>query len=188
MTLATLAQEATVSTRGLKGKIARTQRLVERSMIVVNRFARRLRPPLLDDLGLIPALHAQIKEFMARAQIRVRFSAIAAVERLDSERRTVLYRVAQEALTNVARHAQATQASVRISRQVDGTIRLEIHDNGQSFQVQRVMRGNGRRCLGLLGMRERVEMVGGRFSVESGPGRGTTIRAQIPFKSDRKAG
>jgi len=186
LTLATLTREATVNTRGLKKKIARTQRLVEKSMKAVHRFARQLRPPVLDDLGLIPALDSHIREFAKRARIRFRFTAIAVVERLGSEKRTVLYRVAQEALTNVAKHAQATLASVRITRQLDGAICLEIHDNGKSFQVERVLRGKGNKRLGLLGMRERVEMVGGRFAVESAPGRGTTIRAQIPFKNDTK--
>jgi signal transduction histidine kinase len=183
ITLATLSKEATVNTRGLKKKIARTQRLVERSMKTVHRFARELRPPVLDDLGLIPALHSHVREFAKRGRIRVRLKAIAAVERLDSEKRTVLYRVAQEALTNVAKHAQATLVNVRITRQLKA-ICLEIHDNGRSFQVQRVF-GKGSRRLGLLGMRERVEMVGGRFSVESAPGKGTTIRAKIPFKKAR---
>jgi signal transduction histidine kinase len=185
ITLATLAKEATVSTRGLKKKIAITQRLVEKSMKAVHRFARQLRPPVLDDLGLIPALHSHMKEFGKRSKVHIRFKAIAAVERLDNERRTVLYRVAQEALTNVAKHAHATLASVRITRQLDGAICLEIHDNGRSFQVQRVLSGKGSKRLGLIGMRERVEMVGGRFTIESAPGRGTTIRAQIPFKSDK---
>jgi len=185
ITLATLTREATVSARGLKKKIARTQWLVEKSMKAVHRFARQLRPPVLDDLGLIPALRSHMKEFVKRARIRIRFTAIAAVERLDSEKRTVLYRVAQAALANVTKHAQATLASVKITRQLDGAICLEIRDNGKSFQAQRVLRGKGNKRLGLLGMRERVEMVGGRFSVESAPARGTTIRAQIPFKSDR---
>jgi len=181
ITLSTLTREATVNTRSLKRKIARTQRLVEKSMKTVHQFARQLRPPVLDDLGLIPALDSHVKEFAKRARIRLRFTAIAAVERLDSEKRTVLYRVAQEALTNVTKHAQAARASVRITKQLDGAICLEVHDDGKSFQVQRVLRGKGSKRLGLLGMRERVEMVGGRFTVESSPGKGTTIRAQIPF-------
>jgi signal transduction histidine kinase len=185
ITLETLTKAATVNTRGLKKKIARTQQLVEKSMQAVHRFARQLRPPILDDLGLIPALSSQVKEFMRRARIRIRFTAVAAVERLDSQKRTVLYRVAQEALTNMTRHAQATLASVRITRRPDGAICMEIHDNGRSFRVQRVLRGKGSRRLGLLGMRERVEMVGGRFSVESAPGRGTTIRALIPVGAAR---
>ena len=106
--LATLKNEATANTAGLKKKIASTQRLVERSMDTVHRFARELRPPLLDDLGLIPALQSSMKDFTKRTRIPVHFTAFAAVERLHSDKRTVLYRVAQEAFTNVAKHAQAT--------------------------------------------------------------------------------
>jgi signal transduction histidine kinase len=181
LTLATLTKAATVSVRGLKLKIARTQRLVELSMNAVHRFARQLRPAVLDDLGLIPALRAHMEEHVGRTRMRIRFTAVAAVERLDSEKRTVLYRVAQEALSNVARHAHATLVEVTITRRPDGAICLEIHDNGKSFQVQRVLRAQGTSRLGLLGMRERVEMVGGKFAVESAPGSGTTIRAQLPF-------
>ncbi len=107
--LATLKKEATVNTKGLKKKIASTQRLVEKSMNIVHRFARELRPPLLDDLGLIPALHSFMKGFTKRTGIPVHFTAFAAVEQLDSDKRTVLYRVAQEALTNVAKHAHASR-------------------------------------------------------------------------------
>jgi signal transduction histidine kinase len=121
---------------------------VEKSMKVVHRFARQLRPPILDDLGLIPALHSHIKEFAKRAGIRIRFTAVAAVERLDSEKRTVLYRVAQEALTNVAKHAQTSVASLKITRQLDGAICMEIHDKGKSFQVQRVLLGKGTVAIG----------------------------------------
>jgi signal transduction histidine kinase len=101
------------------------------------------------------------------------------VEELDTTRRTVFFRVAQEALTNVARHAQASRVAVNIQKQADG-ICMEIKDDGKSFQVERVMSGKGSGRLGLLGMRERLEMVGGRFSIASASGAGTTIQARIP--------
>ena len=178
--LATLKMEATVTTKDLKKKISSTQRLVERSMNTVHRFARELRPPLLDDLGLIPALHAHMKAFTRRTGVRVRFTTFAAVEKLNSDSRTVLYRVAQEAFTNITKHASASLVNVKIHR-VKDSVRMEIHDNGKSFNVNRVLTARRIAGLGLLGMRERVEMVGGSFDVESEPGKGTTIRAQIPF-------
>jgi len=184
--LATLTMEAEVSTTDLTQRIASTQRLVERSMNTVHRFARELRPSLLDDLGLIPALRAYMAGFTKRTHVLVHFSAFAAVEQLDSDKRTVLFRVAQEAFTNVAKHAQASLVTVRI-RRLPGVVRMEIHDNGRSFQVARVLLAKRVNRLGLLGMRERVEMVGGSFTVESAPGNGTTIRAQIPFGRGRKA-
>ncbi len=110
--LATLKKEAAINTKGLEQKITRTQQLVEKSVDIVHRFARELRPTVLDDLGLIPALHSFMKNFTRRTGIRVSLTAFAAVEQLNSDKRTVLYRVAQEALTNVARHAQASRVEV----------------------------------------------------------------------------
>jgi signal transduction histidine kinase len=180
--LATLKKEAVVNAKGLKKRITSTQRLVEKSMKTVHRFARELRPMLLDDLGLIPALRSYLRDLMKRTGLRVHFVSFAAgrVEELDNAKRTVLYRVAQEALTNVARHAQASQVKV-ILRRLQDAIRMEIKDNGRSFQAERVLSATSRRRLGLLCMRERVEMVGGTFSIDSKPAQGTTIRAEIPF-------
>jgi signal transduction histidine kinase len=180
--LATLKKEATASTRGLKRKIAHTQRLVEKSVSIVHRFAGQLRPAALDDLGLIPALCSYVKDFKKQTGLAVRFASFTRgkSELLDNVTRTVLYRVAQESLINVAKHARATQVKMSI-RRLRGVIRMEVKDNGRSFPVQSVLSAGRKKGLGLLGMRERVEMVGGRFSVESSPGKGTTIRAEIPF-------
>ena len=182
--LATLTKEATVTARDFKRAISSTQRLVEKSMSRVHRVARELRPPLLDELGLIPALHAHMKAFTRQTGVLIRFRTLAAVEQLNMDRRTVLYRVAQEALANIDRHANASLVNVDIER-VKNVVRMEIHDNGSSFDVKRVLAAKKIARLGLLGMRERVEMVGGRFDVESEPGKGTTIRAQIPFGGRR---
>lgn len=177
--LATLKKEALVNTKGLDRNIARTQRLVEKSVDIVHRFARELRPAVLDDLGLIPALHSFVKLFSQRTRIHVHLKVFAGVEQLDSNQRTILYRVAQEALTNVSRHAKASRVEVTIKKAADG-IYMKINDNGKSFEVERVLNSRGRKRLGLLGMRERLEMVGGRFHIESAAGRGTTITANIP--------
>jgi signal transduction histidine kinase len=175
--LATLKKEAALNTKGLDRNIALTQRLVEKSVDIVHQFARELRPAVLDDLGLIPALHSFMKSFTARTGVRAQLTAFAGVEQLDIARRTVLFRVVKEALTNVARHAKASRVEVFIQKLPDG-IGMTIKDNGKSFQVERVMLRGGKR-LGLLGMRERLEMVGGHFHVDSAPGKGTTITAQI---------
>ena len=177
--LAALTQEAAGGPEGLQRKIARAQHTVAESVEKVHQFARKLRPALLDDLGLIPALHALMKTFTKRTGIRASLTAVAAAGRLDTAKRTVLFRVAQEALTNVARHAQASQVEVIIQKLPQGFC-MRIKDDGKSFQADRVLHGKGRKHLGLLGMRERLEMVGGSFDVESAPGKGTTIIAQIP--------
>jgi signal transduction histidine kinase len=104
---------------------------------------------------------------------------VAAVEQLDIAKRTVLYRVAQEALTNVSRHAQASRVEVSIQKLAD-VVCMKIKDDGKSFQVERVLHGKGSKRLGLLGMRERLEMIGGSLGIESEPGKGTTVIAKIP--------
>ena len=183
--LASLKTEDTLNNKGLQEKISSTQRLVEKSVDIVHRFARELRPAVLDDLGLVPALHSFMKSFATRTGVRPSLTAFAAVEQLDTPKRTVLYRVAQEALTNVGRHAQASRVDVSIQK-LRGDVRMEIKDNGKSFDVQGALYVNGNKRLGLLGMRERVEMVGGTFCVESAPGQGTTIRVEIPSAKVRK--
>ena len=177
--LAALKKEAAVNIKGLDRNISRTQRLVEKSVDIVHQFARELRPAVLDDLGLIPALHSFVKIFSKRTGVHVSLKVFAGVEQLDSNKRTILYRVAQEALTNVARHAQASRVEVNIEKLPEG-ICMKINDDGKSFDVDHVLHGKGNKRLGLLGMRERLEMVGAHFGVESASGKGTTIIAQIP--------
>jgi two-component system, NarL family, sensor histidine kinase DegS len=150
----------------------------------VHRFARELRPAVLDDLGLIPALHAYCKNLAARKKIKIQLTAFAGVEALEDTRRAVLYRVSQEALTNVIRHAQATQVNVGITK-LPGSICLEIGDDGKSFSVEKTLLAKNNKRLGLLGMRERIEMIGGTLSIISAPGEGTTVRAEIPFNPEK---
>ena len=178
--LAALKKQAASDTRGLEQSIAHTQRLVQESVDIVHRFARKLRPTVLDDLGLIPALHTFMKHFKAETGIQVSLSAFAAIEQLVGEKRTVFYRVAQEALTNVARHAKASSAEVKLQK-LDGAVCMKIIDNGKGFEADRVLYAKKSRRLGLLGMRERLEMVGGHFTVTSAPGKGTTVVAQLPL-------
>jgi len=182
--LAALKTEAALNTKGLDKKISSTQRLVEKSVNIVHQFARELRPTVLDDLGLIPALHSFMKSFTTRTGVRVSLTAFAAVEQLDTTKRTVLFRVAQEALTNVARHAQASRVEVSIQKLPD-RVCMSIKDDGKSFNAERVMHGRGNGRLGLLGMRERLEMVGGNLAVRSAPREGTTVQAQIPLARAR---
>jgi signal transduction histidine kinase len=182
--LANLKKEAMVNTKGLDGNIASTQQMVEHAVNIVHRFARELRPSVLDDLGLIPALHTYVKNLQQETGIRGSLSAFAAVEQVSGDKRTVLYRVAQEALTNVARHAKASRVEVVIQR-IDRAVSMEIKDDGRGFQGDRVLPAGRSKRLGLLGMKERLEMVGGSFAVTSVPGEGTTVRAQIPLDDVR---
>ena len=126
--LAVLKKEAAHDTGGLERSISQTQELVEHSVDIVHRFARELRPTMLDDLGLIPALHTFMNGFKKETGIHVSLSAFAAVEQVKGDKRTVLYRVAQEALSNIARHAHTSRAEVTIQK-LDGAICMRITDN-----------------------------------------------------------
>jgi len=185
--LAKLRTEATLNTKGIERSIVRTERLVQHSVNIVHRFARELRPTVLDDLGLIPALHTHLKNFRMETGIRVRLWAAAAVEQVKPDIRTVLYRVAQEALNNIANHAQASEVEVKLQT-LDGAISMSIKDNGKGFPQKRVEQAKKSKRLGLLGMKERLEMVGGNFTIKSTPAKGTVVVAQIPLMDHNLAG
>ena len=175
--LSALFNEATATQ---KRKLARIQQLVKDSENEAHRFARELRPAVLDDLGLIPALRGYSSSIQERKKIKIKLTAFEGVEALGSNERTVLFRVAQEALTNVVRHARATHVEMVISKSL-GAIRMEIRDNGKSFPVEKTFLAKNPKRLGLVGMKERIEMVGGTLAIESTPGKGTTVRVQVPF-------
>jgi len=177
--VAALTEGTAAKPKLLERKIANMHRVVEESLDIVHRFARQLRPTMLDDLGLIPALQAFMKGFMEDTGVRTSLKAFGGIETATDAVRTVLYRVAQEALTNVARHAKASQAEVLIQC-LDGCIHMDISDNGLGFKVDGKPGAKKHHRLGLIGMRERVEMIGGTFSVESAPGQPTTVRVALP--------
>lgn len=180
--LESLSREDSINPRRFARRVARTQRLVEKSMEIVHRFARDLRPASLDDLGLIATVHAYMKEFTRRTGIQVQFATAVQADRLNAIQRTVFYRILQSALSNVAEHAQAS--SVRVSITLNrGTVCLAVQDNGKAFDAEAIMKSRRIKRLGLLGMRERTEMLGGKFSVRSIPGTGTTVEATIPVAS-----
>jgi PAS domain S-box-containing protein len=163
-------------------RMADTQDLVARTIETVHRFCRDLRPAMLDDLGLVPTLKWYTKSFAERTGIRVILRASRSVEKLDHDGKTLVYRVLQESLTNVWKHAGAQEAEVAIRAFHDG-ISLEIRNDGKAFEVERYVRTHSQgEGLGLLGMKERVRQANGEFTVESVIGKGTTIRVKIPFK------
>ncbi|MEI7926960.1 MAG: sensor histidine kinase [Verrucomicrobiales bacterium] len=177
--LNSLKSQSTASSTELHREIGITQKLVEKSLEIVHRFARDLRPAALDDLGSIPALHSYFKTFMKETGIHVGFTAFAGVEALDTSKLTVLYRVAQESLNNILRHAKASRADVSISS-LPAHVCMEIKDDGRGFKMNGHERAAKDERLGLLGMRERLEMVGGTFQVISSPGQGTTVHVEVP--------
>jgi signal transduction histidine kinase len=174
-------QSTAVRDKTLCQKIKDTQILLQNSAQLVHRFARDLRPPLLDDIGLIPAVQSFVKNFSQRMRVSVRFNACPEVEQVSHNKRIVLYRVMQAALTNVGVHAEAKKAEVNIKK-MPHAISMEIRDNGKSFCVDQVLDSKRNHRLGLVGMRERIEMVGGQFRVVSRPNYGTAIWCQIPLE------
>jgi signal transduction histidine kinase len=179
------AKAATTHPEGLLRAIAPLRRLVEKSVRIVHQFSADLRPAMLDDLGLIPALRSYIEAFPKRNGQEIQFTPFAGVESWDNDKRTAFYRVAQEALTNIAKHAHASLVKVDIVK-VRESARLVIADNGTGFDVTRLSSPHWANRLGVTGMRERVEMVGGRFSIQSAVGKGTTIRAEIPLGKPKR--
>ncbi len=177
--LAVLDQGSAASPGTLQQQISKTQLLVEEAVKIVHDFARDLRPTMLDDLGLIPALQMYMKQFMADTGIRVSLKAFARIDQSATMVRTVLYRIAQEALINVARHAKASFVEVTIES-LEEVIRMTIKDDGQGFQISGKGGSKKKNRLGLIGMRERVEMIGGTFRVDSAPGEPTTVQVDIP--------
>jgi signal transduction histidine kinase len=183
--LAMLRKSAPKKNTDLTRKLREAQTMVEQTMESVHNFSRELRPALLDDLGLIPALRSYVKRFSERTGVRINFKADAVVEKLEMNQKTVFYRVGQEALTNIAKHAQATEGSV-LMRKFKGGMQLEISDNGKSFRADRHIstssKKGGKKRLGLIGIQERVRLANGIFNMESMPGKGTHIRVWVPFR------
>ena len=141
-----------------------------------------LRPSLLDDLGLVPALQNQVQSFAQRTGVQTDFILNGRRQRVPPEIETIVFRIAQEALTNVAKHADATQVAVQITFG-DELLGLEISDDGRGFEPQTIFEVDSgtRQVWGLLGMQERVALVGGSCDISSQPEQGTTIQVSIPI-------
>ncbi|MCK7579259.1 MAG: sensor histidine kinase [Chromatiales bacterium] len=151
-------------------------RLIDDTIRTVRRVAMELRPAVLDDLGLGPALEALAEQFTERSGVACETDFPAQIT-LTSQQSTALYRIAQEALTNVSRHASATRVKLQLSAEQNAVI-LEIVDNGRGISPERI---TGRRSLGLLGMQERATELGGEVTIDSKRGEGTTVRVKIPL-------
>lgn len=157
------------------------------SMEAVRRLGHELRPPSLDDLGLHDATGALVQRMSDRSGIKIRFTTTGSQQRIDPAAELVLYRVAQEALTNMWKHAHATRAWVSLSRNGDG-IELVVEDNGRGFDADKDNPSDGKGLgLGVFGMQERVDLVGGTLDVQGDRNPGTRVRAWIPIDNDDEA-
>jgi PAS domain S-box-containing protein len=160
-------------------KMRGMEELIDETISRARRLCSELRPGVLDDLGLPAAVEWQAQEFERRTGVRCEATASLAIEPLDRELSTALFRILQESLTNVARHAQASRVQVDL-RQEGGRIVLEVSDDGRGNAGAQAP---GRRSLGVLGMRERARRLGGSLNLTSAPGRGTVVQASIPLPS-----
>ena len=157
------------------GDVTELKRLANQTMDELLNLARQLRPTALDDHGLLPAIEAQVRGFEERSGIRAQLQTSGDPSLLDEEKQTVIYRVAQEALANAGRHANAS--SVALALDVEGqTAELRIRDDGVGFDPV-ASRGDG---LGLDGMAERARLVGGELDLRSSPGSGTELTLRVP--------
>lgn len=159
-------------------KASDLRQVASRTLDEVHDLSMRLRPRALDDLGLAAALERLASEWQARYKIPVDV-VIQLSERLPGDVETTLYRIAQETLTNIARHAKAKSASIMLEKHGD-TVRVIVEDDGVGFDVNT---NHSERHLGLMGMRERAELLNGSLTIESSPDQGTSIFIEIPLKS-----
>jgi signal transduction histidine kinase len=175
-----LAQAAAIGTKA-EQPVAAARALARQSLEELHRLMHDLRPSVLDDLGLAAALHWFAEHRLAPHGINVRFEVGELPERLPPELETALFRAAQEALTNVDRHAKAERVLVQIGTQ-DARIVVEIEDDGEGFDPAAMTpRPGDARGLGLLGMRERVELFGGSVTFDASPGSGTRVVIEVPL-------
>jgi two-component system sensor histidine kinase UhpB len=161
----------------LEAELAETKALANQAMRELLSLARQLRPTALDDLGLVAATAGQVEQ-MARGEIEVGFAAEGDFSSLGDDAQLVVYRVAQEALSNAARHSGAGQVEVRLRRLESDGVELTVADDGRGFAFDESEGG-----LGIAGMRERALLIGGELTIESRPGRGTTVRLTVPGES-----
>jgi signal transduction histidine kinase len=158
-------------------------RIVEDALQQVRRLATNLRPSMLDDLGLAPALKWIAEQNAGRAGFEVNFRHVRAQSRLAPDIETACFRIVQEALTNISRHAHATRVEISLSRAGE-QMQLSVQDNGNGFDTaamqQRAMLGGS---LGVLGMQERANLIGGQLTIQSEAGKGSTVQLSCPWRS-----
>jgi signal transduction histidine kinase len=168
--------EQAVATDEARAALAAVRDTVATTLQDVRRLAVELRPSALDDFGLVPALDRLVATFREQTGMQVDFEAGVGDERFPPEVETSLYRIVQEALTNVVKHAGATRVAILIVRR-GGSVAAVIEDDGRGFEPARAVDGDG---LGLTGMRERLALIGGSLRIESTEAGGTTVAAEVP--------
>lgn len=174
-------EASSVDVTDIRQKLPEILNLVERSINTVTAIVTDLRPPALDQLGLVAALEWQTESFARRTGLRCTFKGAADLDELDVGRATAVFRMFQEMLTNVERHAQANHVSVVI-RRAGSRLTLRVCDNGRGLSAAKALEPSS---FGLLGMRERAMLLGGSLTIDGARPRGTTVTATIPLANRR---
>jgi len=176
--LSWLAGRLPADQMSLLEKTRAMSKLVSSIIQSVRRISTDLRPAMLDDLGLVAAIEWQTQEFQGRTGICAQFTSTLGNGKLDRELDTAVFRILQETLTNVARHANATRVDITLKEKAGGII-LTVRDNGKGITRRQI---SHRKSLGILGMRERAILLGGAVILVGIPGKGTTVTVEIPIK------
>jgi signal transduction histidine kinase len=146
-----------------------------------------LRPTMLDDVGLIPTLRWYIQNFSNRLNIRSNFQAVGFEEKLPPQMETAFYRIIQEALNNIAKHAGASRVDISLQWR-DSIISVSITDNGRGFDLDKVLGPESlERSLGIIGMQERISLLGGKIDIQSRPDSGTYLYIEVPYPKSNGA-
>jgi len=151
--------------------------MLDRMVAATRRIAADLRPLMLDDLGLVPAAQWLVENFKERHGIACEIDVAPADLELQDPQATAVFRIMQESLVNVARHARASRVDITLAR-ANGEIRLRVADDGRGFDPSEARKANS---FGLVGLRERVHLVAGQITIDSGIGRGTAVEVRIPL-------
>jgi PAS domain S-box-containing protein len=165
-----------------RGQVTSISKLIDTALLSVRRISTSLRPQVLDHFGLIAAMEWQAQEFQNRTGIRCKFVSTLESVDLDQDRCTAMFRILQETLTNVARHAEATKVNISLKENAENFL-LKVSDNGKGITESEITHANS---LGLLGIQERVFLLGGEFHIKGVEGKGTTVAVRIPSNRVRQ--
>ena len=174
-TIDALPEDATAA----KERLSQSRSLAEQTLSELRKLIYELRPELLDQLGMVPALRSYVKTRLEAANIKAQLKFLGLQERLPSQVEITLFRVIQEAVTNIVRHSGASMVTIQVTAR-DSAVTATVEDDGRGFDVEAVL--NAPESWGLRGIRERVAVIGGELSIESAPGRGTCLRVSIPLE------
>ncbi len=175
--LSSLTERSTEEQQLPLGKVESMNELIDVAIETVDRISVELRPPMLDDLGIAVALEWQAEDFSRRTKIKCEFTSKPKDVVLDADRSTALFRIFQEALTNVARHSNASKVKAVLTKETDRIV-LTIKDNGKGIEKKQIA---DPKAFGIIGMKERAHFLGGEVRVNSTPGKGTSITVIIPL-------